>query len=79
MNHHHPMPFRLAKKTVSYGIMHVCVAIAVAYALTRNWKAALAIGLIEPVFQTIAFVLHEKVWAAIDRKHANRPPPPSTS
>lgn len=39
------------------------VAIAVAYALTQNWRAALAVGLIEPIFQTIAFAAHERVWA----------------
>ena len=35
-------------KTVTYGLMHLVVAIAVAFALTRNLKAALAIGLLEP-------------------------------
>ncbi len=40
------------------------VAVAVAYALTQNWRAALAVGLIEPIFQTIAFALHsERAWA----------------
>ena len=41
------------------------VAIAVAYALTRNWTAALAVGLIEPIFQTAAFALHERAWARV--------------
>jgi uncharacterized membrane protein len=49
-------------KTVTYGLMHFCVAILVAFALTRDLRAALAIGLIEPVIQTIAYMLHEKVW-----------------
>ncbi|MDZ4372916.1 MAG: DUF2061 domain-containing protein [Phenylobacterium sp.] len=54
---------RLAAKTASWSVVHMLVAISVAYALTRNWQAALAVGLIEPIFQTIAFVLHERVWA----------------
>ena len=54
---------RLAAKTASWSVVHMIVAIAVAYALTRNWQAALAVGLIEPVFQTIAFVAHERAWA----------------
>lgn len=54
-----------AKKTLSYSLMHLTVAIAVAYVLTRDWRAALAIGMIEPVFQTIAFAIHERVWARI--------------
>ena len=55
---------RLAAKTASWSLVHMIVAIAVAYALTQNWRAALAVGLIEPVFQTIAFALHERAWAS---------------
>ena len=54
---------RLAAKTASWSIVHMIVAIGVAYALTQNWRAALAVGLIEPIFQTIAFALHERAWA----------------
>lgn len=49
-------------KMVTYGLMHLVVAIAVAFALTRNLKAALAIVLLEPFIQTIAYTIHEKVW-----------------
>jgi uncharacterized membrane protein len=55
---------RLAAKTLSWSVTHMLVAISVAYALTRDWRAALAVGLIEPVFQTLAFVLHERAWSA---------------
>ena len=48
------MPRQLIK-TMTYSLMHLTVAIAVAFALTRNWHAALAIGLIEPAVQTIAY------------------------
>ncbi|MFZ5718730.1 MAG: DUF2061 domain-containing protein [Pseudomonadota bacterium] len=54
---------RLAAKTVSWSMVHMTVAIAVAYALTQDWRAALAVGLIEPVFQTIAYAVHERAWA----------------
>ncbi|WP_293351938.1 DUF2061 domain-containing protein [Phenylobacterium sp.] len=54
---------RFAAKTASWSLVHMTVAIAVAYALTQNWRAALAVGLIEPIFQTIAFALHERAWA----------------
>jgi len=59
---------RLAAKTASWSLTHMLVAIAVAYALTRNWPAALAVGLIEPVFQTIAYVLHERAWTGLGRR-----------
>ena len=67
---------RLAAKTFSWSLVHMTVAIAVAYALTQNWRAALAVGLIEPVFQTIAFALHERAWAGREpvpvRVHAHQ-------
>lgn len=56
------VPAGLAK-TFTYMVMHLVVAMGVAYALTGSWKAALAIGLIEPVVQTIAYTFHEKAWA----------------
>ncbi|MCR5874243.1 DUF2061 domain-containing protein [Phenylobacterium sp. J426] len=56
---------RLAAKTASWSVVHMIVAIAVAYALTQNWRAALAVGLIEPIFQTIAFALHERAWTRL--------------
>jgi len=57
-------------KTLSYAIMHFCVAIAVAYALTLDWRAALAIGIVEPIVQTFAFALHDRFWT---RRQANAP------
>ncbi|HQT55326.1 MAG: DUF2061 domain-containing protein [Phenylobacterium sp.] len=53
----------LAKKTLTYSLTHLVVAVTVAFALTRDWRAALAIGLVEPIFQTAAFVIHERLWA----------------
>jgi uncharacterized membrane protein len=50
-------------KTGTYALMHLIVAIAVAYALTGSWAMALAIGLIEPAVQTVAFALHERAWS----------------
>ncbi len=57
---------RVLKKTASYSLMHLMVAIGVAYALTGDLRAALAIGLIEPMVQTVAYTLHERVWAGAD-------------
>ncbi len=50
-------------KTLSYAIMHLAVAIAVAFALTGDWRKALAIGIIEPIVQTFAFALHDRWWS----------------
>lgn len=53
---------RPALKTLTYSAMHFAVAITVAFALTRSWQAALAIGMIEPLVQTVAYAAHERVW-----------------
>ena len=62
----HPM----VVKTASYSIMHMVVAIAVAYVLSGNILIALGIGLIEPLVQTVAYHLHEKTWQRILRRTA---------
>jgi uncharacterized membrane protein len=62
---------RLALKTGSYSLMHLAVAITVTLAITGDWRAALAVGLIEPAVQTVAFLLHDRAWARLDaRKRA---------
>ncbi|HRX74158.1 MAG TPA: DUF2061 domain-containing protein, partial [Hyphomonas sp.] len=48
---------------MTYSLMHLSVAMTVAFLLTRSWHAALAIGLIEPLVQTVAYTLHERAWA----------------
>lgn len=63
---------RPALKTLTYGLMHLVVAVAVAYAVTRNWQAALAVGLIEPLVQTFAYNFHERAWAKAGARPALR-------
>ena len=63
---------RLALKTLTYSVMHLVVAVAVAYALTRDWRLALAIGIIEPIVQTVAYAIHERVWGRVERRRQAR-------
>lgn len=53
---------RLVLKTTTYGITHIAVATAVAYAITGNLAMAIGIGLIEPIVQTGVFALHDYLW-----------------
>jgi uncharacterized membrane protein len=48
--------------------MHLTVAITVAYALTRDWRIALGVGVIEPMVQTVAYMIHERVWSIGSRR-----------
>jgi uncharacterized membrane protein len=59
---------RLALKIASYGLMHLVVAILVAFALTRDWRIALAVGVVEPIFQTLAYSVHDRVWHRVERR-----------
>jgi uncharacterized membrane protein len=52
-----------AFKPVTYSLTHLTVAISVAYVLTRDWRIALGVGVIEPMVQTVAYMLHEKAWS----------------
>ncbi len=61
---------RAALKTLTYGVMHLVVAVTVAYAVTRSWQAALAVGLIEPLVQTVAYNFHERAWAKAGERPA---------
>lgn len=63
---------RLALKTLTYASMHLTVAVAVAYALTRDWRVALAVGLVEPMVQTLAFTIHERLWSRADKRARDR-------
>ena len=59
------MPPRGVIKTGTYAVMHFFVAVAVAYALTRNLAVALSIGVVEPLVQTGAYAMHERVWSRL--------------
>ncbi len=65
---------RLALKTGSYSLMHFAVAIAVTFAITQDWRAALAVGLIEPAVQTVAYFFHDRFWSRIEARDAARAP-----
>ena len=61
---------RVFKKTLSYYIMHITVAMLVAYAVTGNFWMAVTLSLLEPTLQSFAFFFHEKAWNKRDQKAA---------
>ena len=60
---------RMFKKTFSYYIMHITVAMLVGYFVTGSLTMAIALSLLEPTVQAVAFFFHEKIWEA---KASNR-------
>lgn len=53
---------RMFKKTLSYYIMHMTVAMLVGYLVTGSVWMALTLSLLEPTIQAIAYFFHEKIW-----------------
>jgi len=43
--------------------VHLADAVSVAFALSGDRRIALGIGLVEPMVQTVAYMLHEKAWS----------------
>ncbi|KAB0627660.1 DUF2061 domain-containing protein [Acinetobacter gandensis] len=58
---------RMFKKTLSYYIMHITVAMLVGYFVTGSWAMAITLSLLEPTVQAFAFFFHEKAWEKKDK------------
>ena len=52
-------------KTLSFAAVHFTVAFTVAYLLTGSFLVGGLIALVEPMCNTVAYYLHEKVWTRI--------------
>jgi uncharacterized membrane protein len=61
-------------KTVTFALVHFTVAFTVAYLLTGSIAVGGLVALVEPLVNTIAYHLHEKLWARIDSKRSARIP-----
>lgn len=55
-------------KTISFAVVHFTVAFSVAYLLTGSIAVGGLVALVEPLCNTVAYHLHEKVWARLDRR-----------
>lgn len=56
------------KKTASYYVMHIVVAVSVAYAVTGDLMLSVTLSLLEPTVQAVAFFFHEKAWDRAARR-----------
>lgn len=53
---------RMFKKTLSYYIMHITVAMLVGYLVTGSLWMAITLSLLEPTVQAFAYFFHERIW-----------------
>ena len=59
-----PLSLSLAK-TGTFAVVHFSVAFTVAYVLTGSAAIASALALIEPLANTVAYLMHERAWARL--------------
>ena len=59
-------------KTLTFAVLHMCVAFAVGYAFTGSVLAGGALALVEPLCNTVVFHLHERIWRRIEARRAPR-------
>ena len=52
-------------KTATFACVHFTVAFSIAYLLTGSIGISGLIALVEPMANTVAFYLHERVWERI--------------
>lgn len=53
---------RMFKKTLSYYVMHITVAMLVGYFVTGSLWMAVTLSLLEPTVQAFAYFFHERIW-----------------
>jgi len=59
-------------KTMTFTLMHFCIAFAVTYARTGSIALGGLVATVEPLCNALAFHLHEKVWQRLERQPASR-------
>lgn len=50
-------------KTLTFAITHFSVAFTVAWILTGSPLIGGLIALVEPAINTVAYIIHEKIWS----------------
>lgn len=54
-------------KTLTFTLMHFCIAFAVAYALTGSVAVGGLVAAVEPLCNSVGFYVHERIWQRLDK------------
>lgn len=63
-------------KTLTFTLMHFCIAFGVTYMLTGSVAASGLVAAIEPLCNSVGFYVHERIWQRIEKapgQPAHRP------
>ena len=55
-------------KTITFTLMHFCIAFSVTYALTGSLAIGGLVAAIEPLCNSVGFYFHEKIWQRLDQR-----------
>lgn len=58
---------RSVLKAISYRVVGTLTTGVLAYAVTGDFKIAVAISPLEPIVKTIVYYLHERAWQQVPR------------
>lgn len=55
-------------KTLTFTVMHFCIAFGVAYVLTGSIAVSGLVAAVEPLCNSVGFYFHEKLWERLEAK-----------
>lgn len=58
-------------KTMTFTVMHFCIAFTVAYLLTGSVGISGLVAVVEPLCNSVGFYFHEKVWKRIEARRGD--------
>ena len=66
----HPVarPTNTWRQTITYYTLHISMAAAIGFAITGSWGVALAVSVIEPAVQVLAWFTQQ--WERRDQSHS---------
>ena len=64
-------------KTLTFTLMHFCIAFGVTYALTGSVAASGLVAAIEPLCNSVGFYFHEKIWQRLEKDQHSKPGRPA--
>lgn len=59
-------------KTLTFTIMHFCIAFSVTYLLTGSIAVSGLVAAVEPLCNSVGFYFHEKLWQRFEKDRQQR-------
>ncbi|MNZ69339.1 hypothetical protein D3C78_876350 [compost metagenome] len=54
-------------KTLTFTLMHFCIAFGVTYALTGSVTVGSLVATVEPLCNAVGFFFHDKLWKRLEQ------------